>query len=173
MSKHLSHERFSSKIGLDAEEPPASDCEPQPLVAFATTLIVRDTCLCLHVQRAARTLARRFDDALRPLGLTNSQFSLLMALNRPSPPPMGPVAALLAMDRTTLTAALKRLEARGLVQVMRDPVDRRSRLLALTQAGKQLLARAIPIWQDSHARLEAGMPDGYAIRLRQDLAALG
>src|SRR5580765_8442575 len=96
-------------------------------VPFETTLLVRDTCLCLHVQRSARALARRFDDALRPVGLTNSQFSLLMALNRPAPPPMGPVAALLAMDRTTLTAALKRLEARGLVRVMRDPADRRSR----------------------------------------------
>ncbi|QEN87857.1 winged helix-turn-helix transcriptional regulator [Labrys sp. KNU-23] len=173
MSKQLSHERFSSKIGLDAEEPPASNREPQPLVPFATTLIVRDTCLCLHVQRAARSLARRFDDALRPLGLTNSQFSLLMALNRPSPPPMGPVAALLAMDRTTLTAALKRLEARGLVQVMRDPTDRRSRLLALTEAGGSLLAKAVPIWQESHVRLEAKLGNGEAIRLRQDLAALG
>lgn len=172
MSKRLSDERLSSQAGLDAEEPSASNGEQPSPVPFATTLIVRDTCLCLHVQRAARSLARRFDDALRPLGLTNSQFSLLMALNRPSPPPMGPVAALLAMDRTTLTAALKRLEARGLVQVMHDPMDRRSRLLALTSAGEQLLARAVPIWKDSHARLEAGLPDGHAIRLRQDLAAL-
>ena len=72
-----------------------------------STIMVRDSCLCLHVQRAARALARRFDEALRPFGLTNGQFSLLMSLNRPVPPPMGPVAFLLAMDRTTLTAALK------------------------------------------------------------------
>src|SRR5215217_7749083 len=71
-------------------------------VPFAVTLTVRDTCLCLHVQRAARALARRFDDALRPLGLTNGQFSLLMSLNRPKPSGIGSVAALLAMDRTTL-----------------------------------------------------------------------
>src|SRR3954454_3904308 len=86
-------------------------------VPFATTVRVRDTCLCLHAQRAARALARRFDEALRPLGLTNGQFSLLMALNRPEPPGMGSVASLLAMDRTTLTAALKPLERRGLVEV--------------------------------------------------------
>jgi len=47
---------------------------------------VRDTCLCLHLQRAARAVARRFDEALRPLGLTSGQFSLLMSLNRPEPP---------------------------------------------------------------------------------------
>src|SRR4051812_21275577 len=100
-------------------------------VPFATTILVRDTCLCLHVQRAARALARRFDDALRPLGLTNGQFSLLMSLNRPTPPSMGSAAFLLAMDRTTLTAALKPLERRGLVEVTADPTDRRTRLMVL------------------------------------------
>src|ERR671929_1129273 len=105
-------------------------------VPYETTLLVRDTCLCLHVQRAARALARRFDEALRPLGLTNGQFSLMMSLNRPEPPSIGAVAALLAMDRTTLTAALKPLERRGLVEVTADPADRRSRRLTLTPAGE-------------------------------------
>src|SRR5260221_5275391 len=105
-------------------------------VPFETTLHVRDTCFCLHVQRTARALARRFDDALRPAGLTNGQFSLLMSLNRPIPPTMGAVASLLAMDRTTLTAALKPLERRGLIEVMVDPEDRRNRLIKLTPAGR-------------------------------------
>src|SRR5580658_10756331 len=105
-------------------------------VPFATTLRVRDCCLCLHVQRAARVLARRFDEAFRPLGLTNGQFSLMMSLNRPEPPPMAPVAKLLAMDRTTLTAALKPLERRGLVRVQKRQSDRRSRTLILTTKGR-------------------------------------
>src|SRR5580658_5117422 len=96
----------------------------RPKVLQQTTLLVRDCCLCLHVQRAARTIARRFDEVLRPLGLTNGQFSLLMSLNRPQAAGMASVAALLAMDRTTLTAALKPLERRGLVKVMPDPADR-------------------------------------------------
>src|SRR5438270_12671294 len=89
-------------------------------VSFADTIRVRDTCLCLHVQRAARALARRFDEALRPVDLTNGQYSLLMSLNRSEPPSMGAVASLLAMDRTTLTAALKPLQRRGLVKVTTD-----------------------------------------------------
>ena len=89
---------------------------PEP-ATHETTLEIRDHCLCLHAQRAARALARRFDAAFRPLGLTSGQFSLLNALNRPEPPAMGAVAAVLAMDRTTLTAALKPLERRGLVRV--------------------------------------------------------
>ena len=141
-------------------------------VPFQTTLHVRDTCLCLHMQRAARALARRFDEALRPVGLTNGQFSLLMALNRPAPPPMGPVASLLAMDRTTLTAALKPLERRGLVEITPDPADRRGRLLKLTSAGLSVLAAAVPIWQRTHDEVEAPLPAGNPDRLRADLQVL-
>lgn len=134
--------------------------------------MVRDCCLCLHVQRAARALARRFDDALRPYGLTNGQFSLLMSLNRPEPPPMGPVAALLAMDRTTLTAALKPLERRGLVQITPDPSDRRSRILKLTTAGRKLLASAMPVWKSTHDEVERHLPDQDPEQLRRSLRAL-
>src|ERR1700744_5743945 len=119
-------------------------------VPFATTIEVRDCCLCLHTQRAARALARRFDEVLRPVGLTNQQFSLLMSLNRPEPPGMGPVADLLAIDRTTLTAALKPLERRGLLKIGVDPNDRRGRLLRLTQQGRKLLAEAAPVWERTH-----------------------
>lgn len=125
---------------------------------FETTLEVRDGCLCLHAQRAARALARRFDEALRSLGLTNQQFSLLMALNRPEPPTMAPVARLLAMDRTTLTAALRLLERRNLLSVQADPADRRSRLLRLTKAGHKLLLDALPIWRQTHAEIAAEKP---------------
>src|SRR6202521_1601916 len=140
--------------------------------SFETTLLGRDTCLCLHLQRAARALARRFDDALRPLGLTNGQFSLLMALNRPEPPAMAAVASLLAMDRTTLTAALKPLARRGLVRITRDPADRRTRLIAQTTKGMTLLARAVPIWQHTHREVEELLPDGDPNRLRSNLDVL-
>jgi DNA-binding MarR family transcriptional regulator len=141
-------------------------------VPFEATLEVRDTCLCLHVQRAARALARRFDEALRPVGLTNGQFSLLMALNRPEPAAMGPVARLLAMDRTTLTAALKPLERLGLVAITADPSDRRSRRLGLTEKGGEVLAAAVPIWRAVHAEVEAGLPEPGPDALRGALTAL-
>jgi DNA-binding MarR family transcriptional regulator len=139
---------------------------------YETTLLVRDCCLCLHVQRAARALARRFDEVLRPFELTNGQFSLLMSLNRPELPSMGPVASLLAMDRTTLTAALKPLERRGLVEVLRDQSDRRSRLLKLTDNGRNLLARALPIWKRTHDEVEQLIPDQDPDSLRRGLRAL-
>ncbi|WP_455874928.1 MarR family winged helix-turn-helix transcriptional regulator [Rhizobium yanglingense] len=141
-------------------------------IPFSTTLLVRDTCLCLHVQRAARALARLFDDALRPVGLTNGQFSLMMSLNRPEPPPMGPVANVLAMDQTTLTAALKPLQRRGWVNVTQNPKDKRRRLLSLTPEGKAVLSAALPIWERTHAALERNLPGGSAERLRSELQAL-
>jgi DNA-binding MarR family transcriptional regulator len=139
---------------------------------FEATPVVRDCCLCLHTQRAARALARRFDEALRPLDLTNGQFSLLMSLNRPAPPNLGSVANLLAMDRTTLTAALKPLERRGLVRVAVDKEDRRSRLLAITPAGRALLNKAFPVWKKTHAEVEKEISGMSADRLRSVLRAL-
>jgi DNA-binding MarR family transcriptional regulator len=140
--------------------------------SYDTTLRVRDACLCLHLQRAARAIARRFDAAFRPLGLSNGQFSLMMALNRREPPTTGGVAAFLAMDRTTLTAALKPLERRGLVAASVDPADRRSRRLALTPQGRTLLAAALPIWHSEHAAVERGLAGGDPDRLREELRRL-
>jgi DNA-binding MarR family transcriptional regulator len=139
---------------------------------FDVTVRVRDTCLCLHLQQAARAVARRFDAALRPLGLTNGQFSLLMSLNRPEAARIGDVSALLVMDRTTLTANLKPLERRGLVTVSVDDADKRSRRLRLTPAGWVLLIAAVPVWENEHAAIEGSLDDVDPDRLRADLRAL-
>ena len=85
---------------------------------------------------------------------------------------MASVASLLAVDRTTLTAALKPLERRGLIKVTTDPEDRRGRLLALTHKGRSVLARAVPIWEQTHRDVEDLLPDGDPDRLRNDLRAL-
>jgi DNA-binding MarR family transcriptional regulator len=139
---------------------------------FPATHHVRDSCLCLHVQRAARALARRFDEALRPLDLTQGQFSLLMSLNRPEPPNVGSVAALLAMDRTTLTANLKPLERRGLVKIAVDKDDKRARRLLIAPAGRALLRKAFPVWQKTHVEAEKSLSGVSADALRTALRAL-
>jgi DNA-binding MarR family transcriptional regulator len=136
------------------------------------TRYVRDTCLCLHLQRAARAVARHFDEAFRPLDLTNWQFSLLMSLNRPLPATIGEVSAVLAVDRTTLTANLKPLQRRGLVEITVDDADRRSRRLSLTPAGRELLVAAFPIWRSEHAAVEGRLAEASTGRLRADLRAL-
>jgi DNA-binding MarR family transcriptional regulator len=74
------------------------------------------------------------------------------------------------MDRTTLTAALKPLVRRGLVTISVDKKDRRSRLLTIRPAGRALLAKAFPIWRQTHVELEGhiSQPEG----LRAALLAL-
>src|SRR5215467_4664700 len=133
---------------------------------YETTITVRDSCLCLHLQQAVRAVARRFDASLRPFGLKSGQFSLLMSLNRLEPPTIGSVAALLAMDRTTLTANLKPLERRGLLSVTTDAEDKRSRRLALTSSGRAMLTEALPAWARTHAEIEALLPGGDPDRMR-------
>lgn len=143
-----------------------------PAIPYETTLHVRDACLCLHTQRAARVLARRFDAALRPAGITNEQFSLLMALNRPQPPQIGELAALLGADRTTLTAALKPLVRQDLAMVQPDLEDGRVRRAALTPRGHARLTAALPFWTETHAAIEAELADADPVRLRRDLKSL-
>jgi DNA-binding MarR family transcriptional regulator len=141
-------------------------------VPLETTLHVHDHCLCLAAQRAARALARRFDEALRPAGVTSGQFSLLMSLNQATPPSIGTIAALLAMDRTTLTANLKPLERRGLVETAVDPDDRRGRRLILTKAGHRTLQAALPIWKRTHRDVDGLTTQAENRGLRAGLRAL-
>lgn len=143
----------------------------QKTVTRDTTLHVRDTCLCLRSRRAMRALARVFDAAMKPVGLTNGQFSLMMGLNRPEPPAIGEGAELLAMDRTTLTAMLKPPARRRLVEVRADAADRRTRRPRLTTKGEAALASAVAVWRATHAQVEAGLDDGGR-RLRADLPRL-
>lgn len=133
---------------------------------------VRDRCLCLHLQRAARAIGRRFDEALKPVGLNQGQYSLLISLNRPEAPRISDVARLLAMDRTTLTANLKPLERRGLLTVTADKDDHRVRRLVLTDAGRDILVQAVPIWRRTHGEVDALVPAGRLDPLRGDLFAL-
>jgi len=124
------------------------------VVPVALTHEIRDCCLCLHTQRAARAMARRYDEAFRSVELTNGQFSLLVAVNRETPATLGQVSAVLGMDRTTITANLKPLERRGLVTVNVNPADRRSRLVTLTAKGRRVLAKAIPLWKQTQSEVE-------------------
>lgn len=129
-----------------------------------TAAEVYATCVCLGVQRAARSVARRYDEALRPTGLTSGQFTILSSLLRDEPTPIGSLAELLGLDRTTLNRNLRPLESDDLVVTVSDPKDARVRRIQLTPSGRKRLDAAIPIWRkvqsDSNGRLgRAGWQD--------------
>lgn len=128
--------------------------------------------MSLHLQRAARRVSRTYDEALRPAGLTNGQFSLMTMLSRPDPPTIGALAAGLAMDRTTLTALLKPLDRRGLVRVTRGETDRRERRLELTAEGQRVLEQAYPLWRRVQEMTLAAAALDDPDALRRDLRTL-
>ena len=133
---------------------------------------VATDCICLGLRRAARSVSRRYDEALRPLDLNNGQFSMLNAVAGLQPASVQAVADLLAMDRTTVTAALKPLQRRGLIDVAVTASDLRGREVVLTRTGKALLAKALPLWQQAQSRLAADLGDADLGALRQQLSAI-
>ncbi|KQO53939.1 MarR family transcriptional regulator [Methylobacterium sp. Leaf86] len=112
---------------------------------------VEQACFSFAAQKAARAIGRRYDAALRPTGLSNWQFTLLMMLVRVEAPTIGVLAQALAMDRTTITANVKPLERRGLLRIEADADDRRVRRILLTDEGRTVLAQAYPLWEKAQA----------------------
>ena len=115
---------------------------------FATT-----RCLCLAARRAARTITREFDQALRPHGLRATQFTLLAMLHLAGSKTIGELAEMLSADRTTLTRNLAVAEQHGWATVRADPADARSRLAAITPKGSRAIVAAMPTWSATQQRL--------------------
>jgi DNA-binding MarR family transcriptional regulator len=113
-------------------------------------------CTCLGLRKAARAVTQMYDEALRPSGLRGTQFSLLFLVEREGPCGITEVARMLVMDRTTLTRNLKPLLDQKLLEVVDGP-DRRRRPIAITAKGREVLARALPLWREVQERLAVGL----------------
>jgi DNA-binding MarR family transcriptional regulator len=116
----------------------------QDVPALARMLL--DNCLCHNVRMASRVVSRAYDEALRPTGLRATQVAVLAAVGARGALSIKSLADSLQMERTTLTRNLRPLEEQGLVSIA--PEGRhRSRVLALTAAGKAALLKALPYWE--------------------------
>jgi len=115
-------------------------------------------CMCASLRRASRALTQLYDDALRPLGLRATQFTVLQALSLAGKVSQGELGQLLVMDSTTLTRTLRILSAQGWIE-NRPGEDRRERLLRLTSAGHHQLKRATTRWECAQARLRSRLGD--------------
>lgn len=122
---------------------------------------VASTCACLKMRKAARAVTRDYDRALKPAGLRITQFSMLVAASIGSGVPLGRLADLLGLERTTMTRNLQLLERNGLVQVTNT--DGRTRSVTVTETGIARLAEAMPLWESAQAALREKLgPDGWA-----------
>ena len=115
-------------------------------------------CSAARLLRAARVLTRHYDEALRPAGITITQFGLLNVIKRAEPESISDIAGILDIDRTTLSRNLKPLEKANLVFRGNEGGSRRRRVL-LTTLGVAKLEEAIPLWQQAQTRVEQVLGD--------------
>lgn len=142
-------------------------------MTMSSPLAIRAACNCLAIRRAARSVARSYDEALRDLDLNNGQFSMLAAIAGLQPAGIQRIGEVLGMDRTTVTAALKPLQRRGMVEIEVAEDDQRGRAVRLTRVGAQLLDRAIPLWEAAQQEVARQLGGTEAADdFRRQLAAL-
>ena len=127
-------------------------------------------CNATALRKATRRISQLYDMVLAPTGLRSTQRSILMHIARAGAPTMGDLAAALVLDRSALAHNLKPLERDGLVAIVPDEVDRRSRRVALTEAGEQKLKASLELWKDAQRRFEAAFGPERASSLRDALA---
>ena len=115
-------------------------------------------CMCASFRRASRAITHLYDEALRPLGLRATQFTILQALSLAGEVSQGELAQILAMDSTTLTRTLRIMGGEGWIAERRGE-DRRERLLRLAKAGRYQFNRALPSWEKAQAQLGRQLGD--------------
>ena len=109
-------------------------------------------CLLTRTRQIARVLTALYDEALRPLGISSSQLSLLVLISEYGPLSRAALGRKNHHDRTTLTRNLQPLIAHGWVSDGQPGGDGRSRALSVTQAGRALLQTAGPAWSSAQER---------------------
>jgi DNA-binding MarR family transcriptional regulator len=126
--------------------------------AMTATSLPSLACMCASFRRAARALTQLYEEALRPLGLRATQFTVLQALSRTGEVSQGELGRILAMDSTTLTRTLEIMVRHRWIE-KRYGKDRRERLLRLGKPGHEQLKRALPVWQNAQAQLRRRIGD--------------
>jgi DNA-binding MarR family transcriptional regulator len=129
-------------------------------------------CTGMRVRQVSRLLTRIYDECLRPLGIQESQLSVLVAVAMfgENGATMGALARKLVMDRTTLTRNVVPLEKGGYLRVARSANDARARVILLTRAGERLIQSAHPLWEEAQARIRRTLGDARFEALRSQLS---
>lgn len=109
-------------------------------------------CLCATIRRASRALTQLYEEALRPVGLRATQFTILQFLTEAGEVTQGVMGQMLAMDTTTLTRTLEIMVQRGWI-TKRHGEDRREWRIALTKSGESQFKGALPYWEKLQTRL--------------------
>src|SRR5260221_11449743 len=126
-----------------------------PKKASVTAQDAATTCACQKGRMAARAVTRAYDEALRPVGLGSTQFTVLVAARFAGGIPLNRLPTMLGLERTTLTRGLTGIEKEGLIGI--ESVDGRTRNVVLTQRGADRLDRAFPLWDEAQQKLRGSL----------------
>ncbi len=130
------------------------------------------SCNCTAIRQAARHLSRFYDAALAGTGLRGTQYAILRHLAHQGPQSVAALASAAVMDRSTMGHNLRPLAREGLVSLGTDAADRRARLVALTEAGRQRVAAGEAAWVRAQKAFETRFGRERARELRRMMAAV-
>jgi DNA-binding MarR family transcriptional regulator len=155
---------------------PEQPAEPEILPSDAETLRqlgagIAATCAGFHLRRASRAVTQQFDRALATVGLRSTQFTLLSAMALAGPISTNELSDGLVIDRTTLTRNIRLLRDAGLVEGLPGRPGREIRF-ALTDDGRDVLGRAIPIWREIQQEVVASFGEQRWPGLVEELGRL-
>src|SRR5438270_9328953 len=124
---------------------------------MTTSLSPALPCMCARFRRTSRALSQIYEDALRPLGLRGTQFTVLQTLSLAGEVTQGQLGQILAIDSTTLTRTLNIMGRHGWIAKRRGK-DRREWRMRLSKAGETQFKRALPHWEkaQTHVRRQLG-----------------
>ncbi|MBL4693642.1 MAG: winged helix-turn-helix transcriptional regulator [Magnetovibrio sp.] len=128
-------------------------------------------CACFNVRKTARSITQYYASFLANSPLKETQFSILSVLTQTEPLPIGKLAEILLMERTTLTRNLKPLILRDFISISPGK-DKRSRLVSLTNTGSKAFAETLPQWQKAQKNLIAKFGKVKWALLRKQLTTL-
>jgi DNA-binding MarR family transcriptional regulator len=144
------------------------------MATAASPVIEPSRCNCVALRKASRRMSQFYDSVLAPCGLKSTQYAMLSEIARHGarPPTIRELAEALVMDQSTLGQNLRPLEREGLVALVQDEADRRSRRVTLTKAGRSRFAAAEPLWRVAQERFEGGFGKRAAADLRTVLGTI-
>jgi DNA-binding MarR family transcriptional regulator len=131
-----------------------------------------DHCNCSAIRKASRQITRFYDAQLEPSGLRITQYLALAALNELGSAAINALAERLDIERTAMGKMTGLLERDGLISISPSPSDARSRLVKLTEAGRDLFERTVPLWEEAQRQFEQLNGTEQVSSLRQGLAAM-
>ncbi len=121
------------------------------------------SCKCLRMRKSTRFVTQFYDQKLRAVGLRITQFSILSQIATDKKKTMVSIAQELLMDRTTLTRGLSILLKNGYIEKVKTK-DARKKIMKLTDKGKRILDKAIPLWLEAeHQILEESRKMGFSV----------